>query len=49
MLVTQQKVLRRFWYSTVRLDSLKEGPKPFTLLGEKIVLFLDENGEPTAL
>ena len=28
---------------------LKAGPKPFTLLGEKIVLWLDENGEPACL
>jgi len=49
MLVTRQKVLRRFWYSTVRVDDLKKGPMPFTLLGEKIVLFLDENGQPAAL
>jgi phenylpropionate dioxygenase-like ring-hydroxylating dioxygenase large terminal subunit len=49
MLVTKQKVLRRFWYSTVRMDSLKEGPQPFTLLGEHIVLFLDGEGKPAAL
>ena len=45
MLVTKQKVLRRFWYSTMRVDELKEGPKPFTLLGEQIVLFLDGDGQ----
>jgi phenylpropionate dioxygenase-like ring-hydroxylating dioxygenase large terminal subunit len=49
MLTTQQKVLRRFWYATEKLDSLKDGPKPFKLLGENIVLFLDEKGEPAAL
>jgi phenylpropionate dioxygenase-like ring-hydroxylating dioxygenase large terminal subunit len=49
MLATKQKVLRRFWYATVRMDSLKDGPKPFTLLGENIVLFLDAEGEPAAL
>jgi phenylpropionate dioxygenase-like ring-hydroxylating dioxygenase large terminal subunit len=31
------------------LEHLKEGPKPFTLLGEPIVLFLDAKGEPAAL
>ena len=41
MLCTKQKVLRRFWYATVPVDKLDDGPKPFTLLGEKIVLFLD--------
>jgi phenylpropionate dioxygenase-like ring-hydroxylating dioxygenase large terminal subunit len=49
MLQTRQKVLRKFWYSTVPADSLKDGPKAFTLLGEKIVLFLDAEGKPAAL
>jgi phenylpropionate dioxygenase-like ring-hydroxylating dioxygenase large terminal subunit len=49
VLVTRQKVLHRFWYATVRLDALKDGPQPFTLLGQKIVLFLDEGGRPAAL
>ena len=49
MLCTKQKVLRRFWYATVPVDKLDDGPKPFTLLGEKIVLFLDGEGKPAAL
>jgi phenylpropionate dioxygenase-like ring-hydroxylating dioxygenase large terminal subunit len=49
MLSTRQKVLRRFWYATVPLDMLNDGPKPFTLLGEKIALFLDAQGNPAAL
>jgi phenylpropionate dioxygenase-like ring-hydroxylating dioxygenase large terminal subunit len=49
MLTSQQKVFRRFWYATHKLDALKDGPQPFTLLGEAIVLFLDGNGEPAAL
>lgn len=49
MLTTRQPVLRRYWYATVRLDDLQDGPKPFTLLGERIVLFLDKDGEPAAL
>src|SRR5262249_55956995 len=49
MLTSQQKVLRRFWYATVKLDDLQPGPKPFRLLGENIVLFLDDKGEPAAL
>ena len=49
MLTTRQKVLRRFWYATERLDTLASGPKPFTLLGEKLVLFLDADGAPAAL
>jgi phenylpropionate dioxygenase-like ring-hydroxylating dioxygenase large terminal subunit len=49
MLCTKQKVLRRFWYATLPVDKLDDGPKPFTLLGEKIVLFLDGQGNPAAL
>ncbi len=49
MLTSKQKVLRRFWYATMKLDDLQDGPKPFKLLGENIVLFLDEKGEPAAL
>ncbi len=49
MLVTKQKVLRRFWYACVPLSDLAGGPKPFRLLGEDIVLFLDRDGQPAAL
>ena len=49
MLVTKQKILRRFWYSTMQVADLKDGPRPFTLLGENIVLFLDAEGRPAAL
>ncbi|RXT45632.1 aromatic ring-hydroxylating oxygenase subunit alpha [Bradyrhizobium betae] len=49
MLSTKQPVLRRFWYALMPLDHLKDGPKPFTLLGEPIVLFLDAEGQPAAL
>jgi phenylpropionate dioxygenase-like ring-hydroxylating dioxygenase large terminal subunit len=49
MLTTKQKTLRKFWYATVRLDALKDGPKPFRLMGEDIVLFLDADGQPAAL
>ncbi|WP_404710036.1 Rieske 2Fe-2S domain-containing protein [Sphingomonas sp. MMS24-J13] len=49
MLTTRQPVLRKFWYATLRLDDLKAGPKPFTLMGTEIVLFLDENEAPVAL
>ena len=41
MLTTRQKVLRRFWYAVIPLGDLQSGPKPFRLLGEDIVLFLD--------
>jgi phenylpropionate dioxygenase-like ring-hydroxylating dioxygenase large terminal subunit len=49
MLTTQQRTLRRFWYATVQLSSLADGPKPFRLMGEDIVLFLDADGAPAAL
>ena len=50
MLTSQQPVFRKFWHATVPLSALQgETPQPFTLLGEKIVLFLDEAGQPAAL
>jgi len=50
MLTSQQKVFRKFWHATVPLSSLQsEAPQPFTLLGEPIVLFLDEQGQLAAL
>ena len=49
MLTTRQKVLRRFWYAIMPLDRLANGPQPFRLLGEDIVLFLDADGAPAAL
>lgn len=49
MITTKQKVFRRFWYATHKVEDLKAGPKPFTLLGENIVLFLDDKGEPACL
>ena len=38
MLSTKQPVLRRFWYAIMPMDHLKDGPKPFTLLRQPIVL-----------
>jgi phenylpropionate dioxygenase-like ring-hydroxylating dioxygenase large terminal subunit len=49
MLCTKQEVLRRFWYATLPVRQLEDGPKPFTLMGENIVLFLDGDGAPVAL
>ena len=49
MLVTQQKVLRKFWYAVMPMSMLKDGPQPFTLLGEKIVVWQKEDGTPVAL
>jgi phenylpropionate dioxygenase-like ring-hydroxylating dioxygenase large terminal subunit len=44
MLVTQQPVLRRFWYPVVPTGNLTDKPFPFTLLGEDIVLWRDAAG-----
>jgi phenylpropionate dioxygenase-like ring-hydroxylating dioxygenase large terminal subunit len=49
MLVTKQKVLRRFWYPVIPLSLLEEGPKPFTLLAERIVVWRDGEGRVSAL
>ncbi len=49
MLVTQQRVLRRFWHAVIPMSHLKDGPKPFTLLGERIVLWKDADGAPAAV
>ena len=49
MLVTQQKILRRFWYPIVPADRLTDAPLPFTLLGTNIVLFRDAAGRASAL
>jgi phenylpropionate dioxygenase-like ring-hydroxylating dioxygenase large terminal subunit len=49
MLVTQQPTLKRFWYPVIPLSELANGPKPFELLGEKIVLWLDGQGKPAAV
>jgi phenylpropionate dioxygenase-like ring-hydroxylating dioxygenase large terminal subunit len=49
MLVTQQPVLRRFWYALMPMSHLDDGPKPFTLLGENIVLWKKSDGTPAAL
>ncbi|MCW5736812.1 MAG: aromatic ring-hydroxylating dioxygenase subunit alpha [Enhydrobacter sp.] len=49
MLVTQQKVLRRFWYPVVPADRLATEPLPFTLLNTDLVLFRDSAGKAAAL
>lgn len=48
MLVTRQKVLRRFWYPVVPDDRL-DGPVAFRLLGQDIVLWRDAAGNPAAV
>jgi phenylpropionate dioxygenase-like ring-hydroxylating dioxygenase large terminal subunit len=49
MLTAQQKIFRKYWYAIMPLTDLKDGPKPFKLLNENIVLFLDGEGKPAAL
>jgi phenylpropionate dioxygenase-like ring-hydroxylating dioxygenase large terminal subunit len=49
VLTTRQKTLRKFWYAVMPTAHLLDGPKPFRLLGEDIVLFLDADGVPAAL
>jgi phenylpropionate dioxygenase-like ring-hydroxylating dioxygenase large terminal subunit len=49
MLATKQPLLRRFWYPVVPIAHLESGPKPFTLLGVDMVLWLDEIGSPAAV
>ncbi|MGB0563061.1 MAG: Rieske 2Fe-2S domain-containing protein [Spirulinaceae cyanobacterium] len=49
MLVTQQPVFRRFWYPVLPLGQLSTEPMPFTLLGERLVVWQNTAGEPVAL
>lgn len=49
MLVTRQPVLRRFWYALMPVERLDEGPQPFTLLGEPLVLWKTADGSPAAV
>lgn len=49
MLVTQHAVFKRFWYPVMPLAHLTDGPQGFTLLGQPLVLWLDEDGVPAAV
>lgn len=50
MLVTRQPVLRRFWYPVMPIVHLETSqPQAFELLGEKLVLWLNADGQPSAL
>ena len=42
----QHPVFRRFWYPTIALAVLNDGPRSFTLLGQKLVLWLGRDGAP---
>ena len=48
MLVTQQPVLKRFWYPVIPMSSLAAAPKSFTLLNQPLVLWQDAQGKPAA-
>jgi len=49
MLATRQPVLRRFWYPVMPAALVDQGPQPFTLLDERIVLWKDGNGRYAAM
>jgi phenylpropionate dioxygenase-like ring-hydroxylating dioxygenase large terminal subunit len=49
MHIMQHPVFRRFWYPTLAVMDLQTGPKPFTLLGENVVLWMQGDGTPAAL
>lgn len=49
MLTTRQPIFRKHWHAVMPLSMLEGGPRPFKLLGEDIVLFLDAQGQPAAL
>jgi phenylpropionate dioxygenase-like ring-hydroxylating dioxygenase large terminal subunit len=50
MLVTQQPVLRRFWYPVMPMAQLSDDqPQAFQLLGQKLVLWLGQDGQPLVL
>ena len=44
MLATRQAVLSRFWYPAMPTAMVDAGPQPFTLLGERLVLWRDGDG-----
>ena len=49
MLVTKQAVLQRFWYAVMPVNLLDNGPQPFKLLGEDIVVWRTAEGQYAAL
>lgn len=49
MLATATPLLKRFWYPVIPLSHLKDGPKPFRLLGKDLVLWLDGEGKAAAM
>ncbi|MBE9080275.1 aromatic ring-hydroxylating dioxygenase subunit alpha [Romeria aff. gracilis LEGE 07310] len=50
MLVTQQPVLRDFWYPVMPCSQLlPDRPRSFQLLGQKLAIWLDSAGRPSAI
>jgi phenylpropionate dioxygenase-like ring-hydroxylating dioxygenase large terminal subunit len=49
MLVTQQRVLRNFWYPVLPSEQLQTEPQSFELLGQKIALWRDREGNAAAV
>lgn len=49
MLATATPLLRCFWYPVMPLSMLAQGPRPFRLLGEDVVLWLDGEGQPSVM
>ena len=45
MLVTKEEVFKRFWYPVMPIFQMSEQPQSFELLGQKLVLWLDDSGE----
>ncbi len=48
MLITKQPVFQRFWYPVIPRSHLLKQPQEFELLGQKIVLWLDNSGQAVA-
>src|SRR6267154_675108 len=49
MLATRQPVLRRFWYPVMPAALVDQGPQPFALLDERIVMWKDGSGRYAAM
>lgn len=48
MLQTKQPIFRSFYYPVLPISALRDGPRSFMLMGEPIVLWLDDEGRPAA-
>ena len=46
VLVMQHPVFQRFWYPTIALSVLNDGPRSCTLLGQQLVFWLGRDGAP---